>query len=107
MSGADQRLQRSRSRLQSQLASPPQGAMESLALPLLEGADPTALAWRWAGGEAERLVGQPVRAHPAQALGLAFGAGALLVLLRPWRWRGAPRLLLALLSHWALPRLPR
>lgn len=110
---AGHRLVLSRARIRAQLASPPSGPMESLALPLLDGAEPAALAWRWACTEADRRLGDPVRAHPGTALGLAFGAGVLLAVARPWRWRGLPGLhlasplLLALITQWALPREPR
>lgn len=110
---AGHRLVLSRARIRAQLARPPAGPMESLALPLLEGAEPAALAWRWACTEADRRLGDPVRAHPGTALGLAFGAGVLLAVARPWRWRRLPGLrlvsplLLTLLTQWALPREPR
>lgn len=85
---AGQRLLRSRARLRAELARPPTLPLESW----LDGAEPGALAWRWARSEADRRLGEPVRAHPELALGLAFGAGVLLALARPWRWRLMPGL---------------
>lgn len=83
---ARQRLLQSRARLRAQLARPPAQPLESW----LDGGDPGALAWRWARTEADRQLGAPVRAHPELALGLAVGAGVLLALARPWRWRLLP-----------------
>jgi|GEM_PF-3766168 len=107
--GAAERLLRSRARIRAQLAAPDGAAAAGpqLAIDLLEGADPAALAWSWACEQADRRLGDPVRAHPWTALGLGLGAGVLIASARPWRWRLPTPLLAALASQLLLPMLSR
>lgn len=106
---AGQRLLLSRARIQAQLAVPEASAAAGpqLAIDLLEGADPADLAWAWAREQADRRLGDPVRAHPWTSLGLGFGTGVLIALARPWRLRLPAPLLLALASQLLLPSLAR
>lgn len=106
---AGHRLVLSRARIRAQLARPdvPAGPGPQLAIDLLEGADPAELAWAWACEQADRRLGDPVRAHPWTALGLGLGAGVLIATARPWRWRLPTPLLIALASQLLLPALAR
>jgi len=113
------RLQASRARIVQQLAAPraaqPQDADQHLAAQLLQaaagvpGANPLASVWDWAWAKGQDAVAEPVRAHPALAVGAAFAVGATVAALRPWRWRLPPPWALALVSQvatpWVLQRL--
>ena len=112
------RLEASRDRIRSQLlaiAHPPvrpsPGVVDKLTgmvkdIPGVELAIDAAKAWWSEHRDSARLTGQasqavktPIaRKHPGSLLGVAAAAGALLVLLRPWRLLLRPKILFGAIS---------
>lgn len=104
---AGHRLVLSRARIRAQLAQPPAPAAAGpqLAIDLLEGAQPADLAWAWVREQADRRLGDPIRAHPWTALGLGLGTGVLIATAKPWHWRLPAPLLLAMVTQLLPPLL--
>lgn len=109
--GSIDRLLASRARIAQALAAPPPLPAQSLTGTLLQaaaGGNTTGAGiehWLEAALRAavHTRVIAPIQQHPLPALTAAFGAGALLALARPWRWRLPTPLLLALVTQVGIP----